>query len=55
MLYSPGWDVLFDVVDDDGGKVFYGCVDVNEVNYDEVCEGVTYVVDGSRNRRCMIT
>jgi len=31
--------MLFTVEVDDGGEVFYGCVDVSEVTHVEVCEG----------------
>ena len=44
MFYSPGGDVLFAVVSDDGGEVFCGCVDVCEVVHVEVCECCVYVV-----------
>ena len=38
MFNSPGRDMLFTVVYDDGGEVFSGCVFVSEVVYVEVCE-----------------
>ena len=44
MFNSPGRDMLFTVVYDDGGEVFSGCVYVSEVVYVEVCESSVDVV-----------
>ena len=31
MFHSPGWDMVFTVVYDDGSEIFGGCVYVSEV------------------------